>query len=262
MERFSLTKWYLDCVDRDGRSAVAYWTELSWGPFRVHWNGVSLHDPGCDVVHRSSVAPLAAPVRDGASLAWDAPPLGCTVTGREALAPFSRRLLDCPDGTVDWCCEVPAASVTIAIVGQPAIVGRGYAERLNLTIAPWRLPIRQLRWGRWISDAGSRSLVWIDWQGAKPRTDVFLDGVAENDSGVEDDGVRAGSARLAISDRRLLHSRPLSSALASLGPLLSKLPTPWRGVEDAKWISRARLDVPCPSSEDGWCIDEFVRFPS
>ena len=44
--------------------------------------------------------------------------------------------------------------------------GTGYAERLELSIRPWRLPIRELRWGRFVSEGAS--MAWIDWQGADP----------------------------------------------------------------------------------------------
>jgi hypothetical protein len=39
------------------------------------------------------------------------------------------------------------------------------------------------------------------------------------------------------------------------------LPASWLDVEDTKWISRARLDGPEGAADDGWCIDELVRFP-
>jgi hypothetical protein len=261
MDRFALVKWYLDCVDDDGRSAVVYSSTLTWGPARVNWHAVSLHEPGRAAVHHSSLASMPLPGWQRAGLIWHARPLGCAVRCGPTLAPFSRRLLERPDGAVDWHCEVPAASVTVSVADRPAVVGRGYAERLEMSLLPWRLPIEELRWGRWIADAGDRSLVWIDWKGSRPRTDVYLDGQPQADAGVFDERVEAGGVSLGLSDRRTLHSRPLGSALAGLAQVLSMLPASWRGVEDAKAVSRARLNRPGAPAEDGWCIDELVRFP-
>ena len=52
--------------------------------------------------------------------------------------------------------------------------GLGYAERLVLTIPPWKLPIETLRWGRFLSP--SDWIVWIDWQGEHPQTIVYRNG--------------------------------------------------------------------------------------
>jgi hypothetical protein len=261
MGAFALVKWYLDCVDDDGRSAILYSSTLTWGPASVSWHGISLHEPGRAAVHRSSLASIPLPERQGADLVWRAPPLGCTVVCTPALAPIARRLIDRPEGAVDWRCEMPAASIAVALPDRPTLAGHGYAERLEMTVLPWRLPIDELRWGRWISDDGGRSLVWIDWTGPQPRTDVYLDGQPRAGATVARDRVETGGASLDLSDRRALHSRPVASALNGLSPILSRLPSAWRRVEDAKWISRARLRCPGAPAEGGWCIDEVVRFP-
>jgi len=261
MDRFALTKWYLDCVDGDGRSAIVYSSALTWGPAKMAWHGVSIHDPARPAVHRASLASMPLPARAGADLVWNAHPLGCSVECHATLAPFSRRLLERPEGLVDWECEAPAANMQIALEDMPALRGAGYAERLVMSMPPWRLPIEELRWGRWISDGAGRSLVWIDWRGTRPRTDVYLDGQPHAPAAVADDHVQAGDALLVLSDRRTLHSRSLDTALAGLGPVLALLPSSWRAVEDTKWISRARLERPGTQAEQGWCIDELVRFP-
>ena len=261
MDRFVLTKWYLDSVDADGRSVIVYSTALSWRRARVGWHGVSVCEPGQSGTHRTNVGSMPLPARDGARVAWQADPLGCAVACTPSLPPFSQRLLDVPEGVLDWRCEAPAARVDVILAGAPALSGIGYAECLSLTLPPWRLPIEELRWGRFVSDDGRRSLVWIDWKGPHPRTDVFLDGRPQASPVVADGHVRAGEVRLAPATRRPLYSRALGSALAGLGPLLSMLPASWQEVEDTKWISRARLDGPAGAADDGWCIDELVRFP-
>jgi hypothetical protein len=261
MDRFVLTKWYLDSVDAGGRSAILYATALTWGRARVGWHGVSICEPDKPVAHRASVKPMPLPVRDGDRLAWRADPLGCTVNCTPSVSPFALRLLDRADGVLDWRCEAPAARMEITLSDAPPLLGVGYAECLSLTFLPWRLPIDEMRWGRWVSADGTRSLVWIDWKGPLPRTDVYLDGRPEPSPVVGDRDVQAGGVRLTMAPRRPLYSRSLGSALAGLGPLLKLLPASWRELEDEKSICRARLDGPSGRADDGWCIDEVVRFP-
>jgi hypothetical protein len=261
MDRFALTKWYLDSVDAGGRSAILYSTAIAWGRARVGWHGVSICEPDQRAAHRGSVRPMPLPEREADRLVWRADPLGCMVVCTPNVPPFARRLLDRADGVLDWRCEAPAARVDVTLTDAPPLCGAGYAECLSLTFLPSRLPIDEMRWGRWVSDDATRSLVWIDWKGPHPRTDVYLDGRSEPSPVVGDRDVQAGGVRLTMAPRRPLYSRSLGSALAGLSPVLTLLPASWRELEDAKWICRARLDGPGGRTDDGWCIDEVVRFP-
>lgn len=261
MDRFVLTKWYIDSVDAGGRAAILYSTALHWGRASVGWHGVSICESDRRVTHRTSVKSVSLPERNGDRLSWRADPLGCTVDCRPTVSPFARRLLESPDGVLDWRCEAPAARVDVTLADAPPLFGVGYAECLSLTCLPWRLPIEDMRWGRWVSDDGTRSLVWTDWKGPQPRTDVYLDGRPEAAPVVGDREVQAVGVTLAMAPRRQLYSQSLGSALAGLSPMLALLPGSWRELDDAKWICRARLDGPGGRTDDGWCIDEMVRFP-
>ena len=261
MDRFVLTKWYLDSVDAGGRSAILYSTELNWGRARVGWHGVSICGSDQGAAHRVSFKPMPLPRRDGERLAWCADPLGCTVTCTPSVSRFSQRLLERADGVLEWRCEAPAARVDVTLADAPPLLGFGYVECLSLTLLPWRLPIEEMRWGRWVSDDGRRSLVWIDWKGPHPRTDAYLDGRPVPSPAVGDREVHAGGVRLTLAPRGLLYSRSLGSALAGLGPVLKLLPASWLDLEDAKWICRAQLEGPGAEADEGWCIDELVRFP-
>jgi hypothetical protein len=142
-----------------------------------------------------------------------------------------------------------------------ALSGLGYAERLTLSIAPWRLPIEALRWGRWIAAEGGRSLVWIDWRGTHPLTAVFVDGVRQGAATVDDDRVAAADVILVLRDRRTLHQRALRDVIGAVGPLARMFPASWLDVEDCKWMSVGTLHGAGGSPETGWAIHEHVRFP-
>jgi hypothetical protein len=125
---------------------------------------------------------------------------------------------------------------------------------------PWRLPIDELVWGRWISDAGRRSVVWIVWRGAVAQTVVHADGRAAARADARDDGVTLDGAVLRLADRRLLHERTLGNLLGALPTLLPGMPRRWLALEDRKWLSRAVL-TEAGRSEEGWAIHERIVFP-
>ena len=123
-----------------------------------------------------------------------ASPLGLDVEFSRLAPAIAHRLLDAPDGVVDWqACHAGPARVRLAVAGD-VLEGAGYAERLEVTIAPWALPVPRGPLGRWIAGSG-RSLVWIVWEGAHPLALAWLDGarlVAE--LMLRDDGLVLGSA--------------------------------------------------------------------
>lgn len=256
---FSLQKWYLDVVGADGRSAIGYSTELRWGPVALGWESLSTHAPGAAPDHRWRVGRASPPSRSAARrddpfgvVEWRSALLGCTARCTPWTAPFETRLLDSTEGVVDWTCEAAAAAVTFEPAG---LSGAGYVECLTLTLPPWQLPITELRWGRWVCAESRRSLVWIDWRGAKPLTLVLRDGAVVPDPVVHEDRVLIGSSSLVLGDTTELHARTLGEALGS-DMLVDRLPAPWRTFEDRKWLSVGRL-----GSDVGWAIHEVVRFP-
>jgi hypothetical protein len=114
-------------------------------------------------------------------------------------------VFDSPEGAVDWECLVPSGAATVGPLG-----GLGYVERLRLTVAPWRLPIRTLRWGRCLTPR--HSLIWIDWLGGSDRHFVFLDGVPVPDL-----------PAVAFSDTLTIRDAPLGSSVLGAIPGLGRV---------------------------------------
>ena len=175
-------------------------------------------------------------------------------------SPIEQRLLAMGSGSVEWRVETPAAAVSAAVRGFAPVNGTGYAERIRITIPPWRLPIRELRWGRWIAEDGTRSVIWIDWRGKAPRTWVFADGAAADAADVTDDGVRTGSLEVALGERRTLQARSLSEIASTIPALRAVVPRSFLGLRQSRWCSdghlRERDGAPCA----GRAIHEVVVF--
>ena len=37
---FAFTKWYIDCLDEEGRLVILYWASLEWRRLRFTWQSV------------------------------------------------------------------------------------------------------------------------------------------------------------------------------------------------------------------------------
>ena len=252
MEGFTLRKSYLDVVDGHGRCAIAYWADLSWGPLALRWQALTIHEPGRPAVHRGAFGDAGRPL----PLTWRSAALGFRANGEPWCAPFASRLLETPFGFVEWSCDAPGADVALECDDGTSVRGAGYSEHLVLAMRPWKLPIDELRWGRWLSLASRQSIVWIDWKGPKPLALVLAGGVAQAGAVVDHEQVRWGERTLGLTAGETLYSRTLAQTLKGAGPWVSRLPASWQALEDRKTVSRGMLD-----GQDGWAIHELVRFP-
>jgi hypothetical protein len=256
---FTLTKWYLDCVDADGRAAIAYWATVAWYGVVVPWQRATLYDPGRAAREYTSLRATPPPGPDGDRLAWHAPAVSCELEYDRAAPAAALTLLDDARGAIRWRCEMPAARARCAFGGFRPFAGTGYAERIELTVAPWRIPIDELRWGRWIADDASRSVVWIDWRGEMPGTWVLVDGILAGSAAVRDDAVFLDhEASLTLDRGRTLHEESVAGVVRAVPGLAGLLRGTPLAMRDAKWCARAALATPGESPIPGWAIHEIV----
>lgn len=262
VNRFTFDKWYMDCVESDGRTAIAYRATMAWGPLAFSWQSVAVYDLLMPPQVRTSLAIVDAPVHQDRMIRWNAPDLGCAIEAETRQDPAAIRLLENADGVIDWRCEAPAATMCMRVQGHEPIRGCGYAERLILTMLPWRLPIDELRWGRWIAADASHSMVWIDWRGELPNTWVFVDGVRQHGATavVRDDAVSAGDCVLALSTPRLLETRSLDEIVKPAGALKNLLPASLLALRETKWCSSGTWRSHGAEPLSGWAIHEKVSF--
>lgn len=254
MGSFILTKWYLDCVEDDGRLTVLYWARTAWK--RAAITCMSVLSADRDGVASTIAVSNARPPRfaDGV-LRFDARDISVEIRGR---APSSAALLlATADGSVDWNCAIPCGEVTLRR-GRSVLHGLGYAECLQLSIAPWKLPIDELRWGRFTSESGS--MAWIDWRGAEPLTVVLRDGATVSGGEVTDSRIRAGDLELDLSEERLVRDASLGATLQAIPAVHSLLPDRLLSASEKKWCNRSTLRRGADVVAEGWTVHERVRF--
>jgi hypothetical protein len=160
---------------------------------------------------------------------------------------------------VDWRVEAPVAAARFELEGLDPVLGAGYVERIFMTVPPWRLPIRELRWGRWLDSEASRSVVWIEWRGAAPRTWVFADG-CRLDAAVTDEGVVADGARVVLDTTRTLHERAFAEIARTIPPLEAIVPAPLLELRETKWCSSGRLVKAGTPGPSGHAVHEVAVF--
>jgi hypothetical protein len=256
----ALTKWYLDCVDPNGRAVIGYWASLAWHRATIVWQSIAFFEPGRPPTYQTSLTKSQPPLDAGASIVWRAPSLGSTITATRRGPAVASRLLESDAGFIDWACEAPAAETCAEIRGHSPVCGPGYVERLVTTVPPWKLPIKELRWGRWLSSDAGKSAVWIDWQGPHPASWLFVDSEPRPSPTITDAAVTSSKLTLTLTDPVTLHSRSSQTVLASIPALRSLLRRSGLLFRETKWRSVGeRRDDGGPVIK-GWAIHEVVQF--
>lgn len=286
-----LTKYYLDLVTESGEVFVWHWatlrvcgpvrlghvSELAWRPRSTRLGSA----PACESRWSSRVGP--APTTDDAaetafgksnldsgSLAWTCPALDLAGCWTRLVSGPTLELLPESPGAIRWSCLHAASGVEVRRCGE-VLRGHGYVERLDLTIAPWRLPIETLRWGRLVTasrsgvntDAGVGagsgadhrpcSVVWIAWDGPRTQRIVVEDGrlvPSTEIAAIDDDHVAWTGVQLELDATASLRDQPLCDALhGGLRWLGRALPRRLRRAREHRWLSGATLHR-CRTSRD------------
>lgn len=254
-----MEKFYLDVVCADGSGCIGYATKLAGvglplSPAALLMWGAEENEPPTQV--RTLRGKLPALV-DG-TWQWDCPRLAVSGTWRSQTPPIGQSLWSDASGAVSWENFAPRAEVTLR-VGDRQFQGLGYAERMQVTIAPWHLPIDSLHWGRFVS--AETSVVWIAWEHDTQRNWLWHDGQPRELHAVSPDAVTWHGGRIDFTARRTLRSGRLDETVFHRWPRVARwLPAQIRAYEETKWCSRATLRATDGTPTDGWAIHEFVRF--
>lgn len=253
--KFSLVKWYMDCVTERGDAAILYCADL-------HWRGVHLTYSSVLTVHgdstesHSSMAGFQLSSSDRQILV-EIPRLEVSGSWKADAAPVQRTVYENASGSVEWNCLQPRSLVTLKVGGRE-YAGLGYAECLTVTLPPWQLPMRQLRWGRFVS--AEKSLAWVDWQGDYMTSFAIHNGRACETLSISDTEVAIPGGTLRMKESFPLRAGRLGTTVLPGAPALGKLlPRSLRTIEEQKWRSRGVWKAQDGSSH-GWVIHEVVHW--
>ena len=218
MAAFRLSKWYLDCVTAGGEATIAYTGIMRWGPVRLPYSSL-IETTASHVTEQHSLRQQHEPhVRDS-RLQWHSSALNVTGNWRCDSASLTDTVFSNGNGTVKWECLVPC--------GQSRIGNReglGYAERLTMTMPPWKLPLQTLRWGHFLSE--TELVIWIDWRGSFTNRIVYRNGIRVPAMCIRDDAIEFEDGAHVTLDRSLvIRDGPIgATALSAIPRVRRNLP--------------------------------------
>lgn len=236
-----LEKWYADRVIGDDVE-IDYLARLQLGPLVVSYSG-QIGRNRCSRARIGRTGPDMPCIEDG-RLHWPRDETSTSWAWRHAR---QRPITLWRDGrnSVVWNPVVLNANAAGSDLDRP---GRGYAEVLTLDIAPWRLGIDKLKWGRFCGERNS--LVWIEWEGRIPRRIALLNGEDQVLSVASRAEIRTDGAVLRIANPREIIREPIGTgALKVLGPLRMFVTGKFLSGVETKWHATAELEC------DGRVVD-------
>lgn len=178
--------------------------------------------------------------------------------------PVNARLFDSGEGFIDWKCHQPASGVTLKF-NERTIEGTGYAEQLILTMPPWKIPIDELRWGRFGSI--DYQMVWIELREEEKLQWLWLNGEKIENCIIEDDHIFIAGKDLMLNlDRSVVleSEKKIFSVVERLTrfmPGFNKImPLKFLMAQEDKWLSKGKLLKRDEVITRGTSIHELVSF--
>ena len=252
----------MDCVSEEGDVFIAYAASLRWKGLKINYSSTLRRQHDAQTEASTSLKRFSAPEVSGDSIHWSSQALGVEAKWTALAQPIERTIFESDAGLVEWRCLHPKATAEVSTRDRRQLKGLGYVEHLTMSIPVWRLPIDELRWGRFLSDEDA--LVWIDWRGASNVKLAFLNGIQIENAEVTEHEVVLEQEKviLALDEQQVLREGPLiKTALSMIPGIQNLIPLRSLSAHECKWRSRGILSHH-ESLSVGWTIHEIVRWPS
>lgn len=251
-----LHKWYLDCVSDNGTAFIGYAATLRVFAYRLRYSAYLLSSSETAHEHRTwSDATL--PQTHSGVIEWSCPRLSVQGMWSARSTDQNRVLYQSKHGSVEWHCRQPASDVSVQIDGRN-VRGRGYAEELRMSVAPWKLPIDELVWGRFVGE--HNSIVWIQWRGPRPLLLVIDNGRVCENGKIDNLSIATDRGRLDLHDPRTLRHATLTDRLKDVPLVGSRLSKRFGATIEHKLLRRATFFCADGSTDSGWAIHETVQW--
>lgn len=261
---FYLDKWFLDFVGENGEVMIFYAAKLYWSFWNVSYTSWLSYDPATGVCQKSRFRNIHLPENKNGTITWSDSQFGVAGCWKSSAIPVNARIFDSGEGFLDWKCHQPASIVTLKFK-EKTIKGIGYGEQLILTVPPWKIPMDELRWGRFGS--GENQMVWIELRTEEKRQWLWLNGEKIENCNIEDDHIFVDRKDFMLKlnrDVTLESEKKIFSVVEKLiryMPGLNKImPVKFLMAEECKWFSNGILLKGDSIIDRGTAIHELVNF--
>ena len=254
---FFLEKWYMDCINDLGRYCIGYHADLRFLSQSLSYSALLTpnNTKQKQVFSRSYNNSLNYDGENG--LVWKVPKMSLTAIMNQQQRVFEKVLFENIEGKVVWTCVMPLANAHFTFEDND-VKGLGYAEKLLLTIPPWKLPIKELIWGRWC--AYDKSIVWIEWRGEYPFRLIIEDGIEVQPIQITDHEIVTETFSLTLNKQCCIRDGKVVNTVLQKVPILNKvLPEKARGLYESKWLSRG-IFRSGKCVREAWAIHEKVEW--
>lgn len=254
---FYLEKWYSDCVDEAGNYSIGYHANVSIVSQSITYSAL-LASKNNRKEELTSYGNKEAPsINDNGIMEWIMPKWGMESRSKPKQQGFSRVLYENNNGKVEWQCLIPLADSS-CILENIQVMGYGYSERLIMTILPWKLPIKELRWGRWLAEG--ISIVWIEWKGEFPITLIYENGIECSAKKISETEISTEQFTLHLKKHDTIREGYIvKTALRNMPGIKTMLPKAIRKLNEKKWVSKGIL-IKNNTEIHGWAIHEKVTW--
>ena len=261
---FYLNKWFLDFIADDGETMIFYSAQLKWYGLSVSYTSWIHYDLSSGTHVKSRFHNVETPFLDGNVITWEDKKFGVSGTWESLSECLQARIFDSPEGSLEWECFQPASRVTLKFKDR-IITGKGYVEQLILTTLPWKIPMDQLRWGRFGS--AENTIVWIELKGEETKQWLWLNGGKVENCSILDNQISMPGKELTLnldrgvvleSEKKIFQVvRKLIRYLPGFG---KTVPMNFLMADEYKWLSKAQLHSNSVKMENGMAIHELVNF--
>jgi len=261
---FHLSKWLLDFIGENGEAMIFYAAKLTWHGLSTSYTSWLRYDSVSGVKLKSRFSNIQIPQIKDNLISWNDTKFGVSGTWESLAKTVHSRIFDSKEGYLDWKCYQPASKVKLKL-NDRILEGRGYVEQLVLTVLPWKIPMDELRWGRFGSD--ENLIVWIELREKEKRQWVWLNGEKIENCNVEDDCISMPEKDLVLNlDRGVLleSEKKISSVVGKVAryiPGFNKvMPLSFLMADEFKWLSKGQLQMNGKTLSSGIAIHELVNF--
>jgi hypothetical protein len=261
---FHLEKWFLDFVGESGEAMIFYAAKLKWHGWSASYTSWLQFDAVSGVSLKSRFRNIQMPHLKDDQITWSDSKFDVSGAWSSKSKMIQARLFDSKDGFLDWNCYQPSSKVKLKI-NDTLLEGNGYAEQLILTAPPWKIPMDELRWGRFGS--AENSMVWIELREKEIQQWLWLNGEKIENCTIEDDRILLNDLDLALNlDRGVVleSEKKIFSVVEKLIryiPGFNKvMPLNFLMADEIKWLSKGLLQSHGEPADSGMAIHELVNF--